>query len=245
MINTKDIDTQQAKMILLGEMFENIIHQFKQPLNAISTEATSIKFQHEMDMISDKEIYESLDNITNRVEYLSNTIDDFKNFLKKDNLKEKFCVLENFNKVENILNPILKSKGIKIYKNFQNTKMELNGYERDLTQVLLNIINNAKDAILDFNPNDKIIKIDIYENKDYITIDISDNANGIKENILPMIFNSHFTTKENSGGTGIGLNMSKRIIEEHFNGSLLASNTKFNLNENSYYGAKITINLPK
>lgn len=245
MIDINKIDPQQAKLILLGEMFENIIHQFKQPLNAISTESTGIKFQHEMEMISDEELYQALDNITNRVKYLSNTIDDFKDFLKEDKHKVNFNVLDNINKVESILKPILKAKGIEIYKTYNNANIELEGYERELSQVFLNIINNAKDAIISFNPDKKLILIDINEDEKNIIIDIYDNANGIEETILPNIFNNHFTTKELSGGTGIGLNISKVIVEKHFYGTLLATNTKFNLNQNSYYGAKFTIKLPK
>jgi len=239
------LETQKEKYALLGEMFENIIHQFKQPLNAISTEATGIKFQHEMDMISNEAMYESLDNIKERTKYLAQTIDDFRDFLKEDKEKTIFKILLNIKKIESIVKPILDSKGIKLYKFFDDESVEINGYDREFSQVLINIINNAKDAILSKSLEEKIIKIDVCSIEDNIKISIHDNAGGIPEDIIDNIFNDHFTTKEESGGTGIGLTMSKKIIENHFEGSLLASNTQFILNEKSYYGACFTIIIPK
>ena len=239
------LDTQKEKYALLGEMFENIIHQFKQPLNAISTEATGIKFQHEMDMISNEAMYESLDNITERTKYLAQTIDDFRDFLKEDKEKIIFKLLSNILKIESIVKPILDSKGIKLYKFFDDESTEINGFAREFSQVLINIINNAKDAILSKNLDEKIIKIDVTNTQNNIEINIHDNAQGIPEDIINNIFDDHFTTKEDDGGTGIGLTMSKKIIEEHFEGSLLASNTQFILNEKSYYGACFTIIIPK
>ncbi|HIP12723.1 MAG TPA: HAMP domain-containing histidine kinase, partial [Arcobacter sp.] len=143
-----NLESQKEKYSLLGEMFENIIHQFKQPLNAISTEATGIKFQHEMDMITDEAMYESLDNITQRTQYLAQTIDDFRDFLKEDKEKTIFKIIKNIKRIESIIKPILDAKGVKLYKFFEDESLECNGYDRELSQVLINIINNAKDAIL-------------------------------------------------------------------------------------------------
>ena len=241
----KKLDTQKEKYSLLGEMFENIIHQFKQPLNAISTEASGIKFQHEMDMISDEAMYESLDNITQRTKYLAQTIDDFRDFLKEDKEKIIFKIKANIKKIESIIKPILDSKGIKLYKFFDNESVECNGYDREFSQVLINIINNAKDAIISQKLDEKIIKLDISSDENNIEIKIHDNAGGIPTDIIDRIFDDHFTTKEDNGGTGIGLTMSKKIIEKHFKGSLLASNTQFILNETSYYGACFAIVIPK
>ena len=239
------IESQKEKFALLGEMFENIIHQFKQPLNAITTEATGIKFQHEMDMISDEVMYESLDNIIERTKYLADTIDDFRDFLQEDKQKVIFKIKKNIQKVESIIKPILTAKGIEVYKTFEDEDIECNGYDREFAQVIINIMNNAKDAILSTNPDKKIIKIDVTNDNNNITLNIYDNAGGIPEDILGKIFDNHFTTKEKMGGTGIGLNMSKTIIEEHFKGKLLATNAKFNLNENSYYGACFTVIIQK
>lgn len=238
-------NTQEEKLIMLGGMFENIIHQFKQPLNAINAEATGLKFQKEIGMMDDETFEQSLNNIINRTIYLAETIDDFRDFLKEDKVKFFFKIRDNLKQIESIIEPLLKAKGIKIYATFENEGVECYGYGREFAQVVINILNNAKDAILLSEVVEKVIKIDVADEGSSIRIDIYDNAGGIPEDILPRIFNPHFTTKEESGGTGIGLTMSKNIIEEHFKGSLYAKNTQFVLNEKSYYGACFTIIIPK
>lgn len=238
-------NTQEEKLIMLGGMFENIIHQFKQPLNAINAEATGLKFQKEIGMMDDETFEQSLNNIINRTIYLAETIDDFRDFLKEDKVKFFFKIRDNLKQIESIIEPLLKAKGIKIYSTFENEDVECYGYGREFAQVVINILNNAKDAILLSEVVEKVIKIDVADEGSSIRIDIYDNAGGIPEDILPRIFNPHFTTKEESGGTGIGLTMSKNIIEEHFKGSLYAKNTQFVLNEKSYYGACFTIIIPK
>ncbi len=238
-------NTQEEKLLMLGGMFENIIHQFKQPLNAINAEATGLKFQKEVGMMDDETFITSLDNIINRTIYLSDTIDDFRDFLKEDKIKVIFKIAQNIRQIESIIEPLLKAKGIIIYKNFSNNDLECYGFGREFSQVIINILNNAKDAILTSGVDEKVIKIDVSEENNNIKIEIYDNAGGIPEDIMPRIFNPHFTTKEETGGTGIGLTMSKNIIEEHFKGSLLAKNTQFELNQNSYYGACFTIIIPK
>lgn len=244
-MESKIHNTQEEKLIMLGGMFENIIHQFKQPLNAINAEATGLKFQKEIGVMDDETFEQSLDNIINRTLYLAETIDDFRDFLKEDKVKFIFKISDNLKQIESIIEPLLKAKGIKIFATFTNKDVECYGYGREFAQVIINILNNAKDAILMNDVEEKVIKVDVIDEGKNIKIDIYDNAGGISEDILPRIFNPHFTTKEENGGTGIGLTMSKNIIEEHFKGSLLAKNTQFELNEKSYYGACFTIIIPK
>jgi signal transduction histidine kinase len=244
-MESKIHNTQEEKLIMLGGMFENIIHQFKQPLNAINAEATGLKFQKEIGVMDDETFEQSLDNIINRTLYLAETIDDFRDFLKEDKVKFIFKISDNLKQIESIIEPLLKAKGIKIFATFTNKDVECYGYGREFAQVVINILNNAKDAILMNDVEEKVIKVDVIDEGKNIKIDIYDNAGGISEDILPRIFNPHFTTKEENGGTGIGLTMSKNIIEEHFKGSLLAKNTQFELNEKSYYGACFTIIIPK
>lgn len=239
------LTTQEDKLLMMGGMFENIIHQFKQPLNAINTEATGLKFQKELGMLSDEEFEESLNGIIKSTNYLAQTIDDFRNFLKEDKIKEFFHIEKNIELIESIIKPILKSKGIEIIKNFKSKNLEIEGYPREFAQVIINILNNAKDAILLNDNYDKIILIEVEEIDSHLEINIFDNGGGIPEDTLPHIFDSHFTTKESNGGTGIGLHMSKIIINEHFKGSLKATNATFSLHEKKYYGACFTINVPK
>lgn len=237
--------TQEDKLLMMGGMFENIIHQFKQPLNAINTEATGLKFQKEMGMLSDEEFEESLDGIIKSTKYLANTIDDFRNFLREDKKKEFFHIEKNIELIESIIKPILKSKGIEIVKQFNTPNPEIFGYPREFAQVIINILNNAKDAILLNDSYDKIILIVVDETEKTLEMNIYDNGGGIPEDVLPNIFNSHFTTKEEDGGTGIGLHMSKIIINDHFKGEIKATNANFSHNDTEYYGACFTINVPK
>jgi signal transduction histidine kinase len=239
------LDIHNTKFTLLGEMFENIIHQFKQPLSAINTEATGIKFQHENDMLSDDELYQSMDTISQRANFLSETIEAFQDFLTEDKVKTIFKIKKNIEKIEMIIEPTLKAKGIEVYKYFSNDNIEYNGFDREFSQVIINLLNNAKDAILINNPTNKIIKIDIDDTEDELVIKISDNAGGIDKSIISKVFDSYFTTKKDSGGTGIGLSMSKTIIQEHFNGNLSVENIIFKIEDNDYFGACFTIRLPK
>ena len=240
-----NLTPQQDKLLMMGGMFENIIHQFKQPLNAIKTEASGLKFQKEMDMLSDEEFLTSLNGIIESTDYLANTIDDFRNFLHEDKKKEFFQIKNSIETIESIINPILKSKGIEVIKHLEEPNIEINGYSREFIQVLINIINNAKDAILLTNPYEKIIYIEVTQDEQNVCLKVYDNGEGIPEDIIDNVFTSHFTTKEEHGGTGIGLAMSKMIINDHFKGEIQATNATFSLNEKEYYGACFIVNVPK
>lgn len=240
-----DLSVQEDKLLMMGGMFENIIHQFKQPLNAINTEATGLKFQKEIGLLDDITFVDSLDNIIQSTQYLSDTIDDFRDFLKEDKIKEYFHLKKNIEQIESIINPLLKVKGIEVVKSFEDEKIEVNGYPREFSQVIINILNNAKDAILLNNSFDKIIDIKVNQNDTDAIVTITDNGGGIPQDILPHIFESHFTTKDDSGGTGIGLCICNTIIKEHFNGKIEVENTTIIYKEKEYNGASFTIIVPK
>lgn len=240
-----DLSVQEDKLLMMGGMFENIIHQFKQPLNAINTEATGLKFQKEIGLLDDATFLESLDNIVQSTKYLSDTIDDFRDFLKEDRIKEYFHVKKVIEQIESIIKPLLNAKGIVVEKFFTRETIEINGFPREFSQVIINILNNAKDAILSNNNYDKIIRINVDETETNVIVTISDNGGGIPHDVLPHIFKSHFTTKSDSGGTGIGLCMSESIIKEHFNGKIEAKNSSIFYNEKEYNGASFIIDVPK
>lgn len=240
-----DLSNQESKLLMMGGMFENIIHQFKQPLNAINTEATGLKFQKEIGLLDDETFEDSLNNIISSTHYLSDTIDDFRDFLKEDKIKEYFHLSKSIEQIESIITPLLKAKGIVVIKNFEEENIQINGYPREFAQVLINILNNAKDAILLNDTFDKMIDIKVSQNETDAIVTITDNGGGIPEDILPHIFESHFTTKEDSGGTGIGLCISNTIIKEHFNGKIEVQNTKIIYKEKEYNGALFIISVPK
>ncbi|MEZ4692722.1 MAG: PAS domain-containing sensor histidine kinase [Aliarcobacter sp.] len=233
---------QQSKLATMGEMIANIAHQWRQPLSIISTLSTGMKLQKELNISNEEYEKESLDNINENAQYLSKTIDDFKNFFKKDNNKTNIYFKELFEKIFKLTQSRLKSKDIKIIQN-NYAEIKFDTYESALIQVFINIINNSIDAFENID-EDKYIFIDVEEFNNKIVIKIKDTARGIKENIIDKIFDPYFTTKSEKQGTGIGLYMSKEIITKHLNGSIEASNIDFEYLNNSYSGAIFTISIP-
>lgn len=227
---------QQAKLASLGEMLGNISHQWRQPLMEINSLFLPIEGKISLDMPLDKEeILETISKLNHITKYMSNTIDDFKNFFATDKEKIKFQLLEQINSTINIISGGLKNNNIKLDIIIQKNP-ELTGYKNDYSQVLINIINNAKDVLVQRKIENPYIKISIFEENANIITTVEDNAGGIKVNPIEKIFEPFFTY-EKIGGSGIGLFMSKLIIEKNMNGKLLV--------ENSSKGAFFKIIIPK
>jgi len=212
---------QQAKFAQMGEMISMIAHQWRQPLNNISITASTMK----IDILFDnkEKLLKHTKNILSYSQYLSDTINDFRNFFKKD---KEMCEVYFEDLLENIFNIIgesLSTNQITVVKRF-NYKEPIVSYENELKHVLINIIKNAEDALLESRVVNPYIKIETYRDGKYAVLEISDNAGGIDENNLKQIFNPYFSTKSNKNGTGLGLYMSKIIIEEHCYGKLEAYN---------------------
>jgi signal transduction histidine kinase len=235
--------SEQSKMASLGEMLANIAHQWRQPLSVISSAATGTKLQKEMEILEDKDFYRSMDSINNSAQYLSQTIEDFRGFFDPKNRKIKeIQISKTIDKVLNMISPQFISKDIKIIKNIDD--ISITSIENELIQVLINILNNAKDAILEKQLEVKLIFINIFIKDDVLFIDIEDNAGGIKNDVIEKIFEPYFTTKHQSRGTGIGLYMSHDIVTNHLNGRITASNKEFIYEDITYIGAKFRIELP-
>ncbi|MEA3383061.1 MAG: 7TM diverse intracellular signaling domain-containing protein [Campylobacterota bacterium] len=233
---------EQSKMVSMGEMIGNIAHQWRQPLSVISTASTGMKLQKELDMLSDKSFYEMCDSINNNAQYLSKTIDDFKNFIKGDMTKKTFVLKDQIDSFLNLVNGSIKSHNIKIILNLDET-IKINGYENELTQSLINIFNNAKDILVEKKIDEKLIFISTFVKKDKATIKIKDNGDGIPENIISKIFEPYFTTKHQSQGTGLGLHMTYNLIVDGMNGSIYVENINYNYKGNKHIGAEFTITL--
>ena len=233
---------KQNKMATMGEMIENIIHQWRQPLSSISTIASGlmIKKEYGIGSIGDKSELEYFQDILRNVNHLSRTIDDFKDFFKKRRIG-KFNLKDTVNRSLNLMSKTISQKEVIVNNNIESIIIE--GYENDLIQVIINIINNAIDVI---DKNDvRVINIDSKIQDQYIVIiSIIDNGGGVDSEIIDKIFDSHFTTKPEDKGTGIGLYMSKKIIKEHFKGELSVKNTIFKYNGTEYMGAKFSIKIP-
>lgn len=227
---------QQAKLASLGEMLGNISHQWRQPLMEINSLFLPIEAKIALGETLDKEeILESIDKLNHITKYMSNTIDDFKDFFATDKEKIKFKLIEQINSTINIISGGLKANNIKLDIIIKRNP-ELVGYKNDYSQVLINIISNAKDVLIQRNIKDPYIKITIYEEENNIITTIEDNAEGIKVEPIEKIFEPFFTY-EKVNGSGIGLFMSKLIIEKNLNGKLTA--------KNSSIGAFFKITVPK
>lgn len=234
---------QQSKMAMMGEMLGNIAHQWKQPLSTISFAATGIQLNKELGLLDDELLNKSLNSIVESSSFLSNTVDDFRNFLKPNHKKEKFTIKSIIEKTLLLIVGTLETNNVKVYQNISD--FEIYGIKGELTQVLLNIINNAKDIVIENNQNnERFIFIDTISTDDKFIITIKDDGGGIPQDIIDKVFEQYFTTKTIEG-TGIGLHMSSEIIKTHFNGKLQVENRNYNFNGKNYTGAIFEISIPK
>ena len=216
---------QQNKMASMGEMLNNIAHQWRQPLMELSSLFIPIQAKLDFDLELDKkELKESILKLNDITKYMSNTIEDFRDFFATNKEKEKFKLSEQINASLNIISSSLKANDIMLEIIIKKNPT-LNGYKNEYTQVLINIINNAKDILIQRKIKEPKIKIIVSETKKDVLISIEDNAGGVKVNPIESIFKPFFTY-EKIGGTGIGLFMSKLIIENNMNGMILLENTK-------------------
>ncbi|MEA3553270.1 MAG: HAMP domain-containing sensor histidine kinase [Campylobacterota bacterium] len=237
---------QQSRFAAVGEMIGNIAHQWRQPLSAINTTASGMQLQMQLGVTSNDDISKSYANIMGYVDFLTQTIEDFRGFFHEDKEKINFNIMDIVKKTLSITNITYNEYDIELSSNLQdNTPLMAYGMPSELSQVLLNILNNAKDAIVSNNIKDRYVNISYNESKETNTIYIHDNAGGIPDDILEKIFDPYFTTKHQSQGTGIGLYMSKDIIEKHMNGKLSVKNTPISFNHKQYIGACFKIELPK
>ena len=234
---------QQSKMAAMGEMLETIAHQWRQPLSVISTAASGMKMKKEFEILEDEEFNESCDHIIEIVNHLSGTIDDFRNFFKPHKNKELFNLKDTVEKTFSLIGSKFKNSEIELVYNLED--VQIHGFENELIQALMVILNNAKDA---FSAQDestrKFIFIDLYENEYNAVLKIKDSAGGIPDDILHKIFNPYFTTKQESSGTGIGLYMTEEIVAKHMKGHVLALNSEYVYDGEDYRGAEFIVELP-
>lgn len=235
---------QQSKMAAMGEMIDNIAHQWKQPLGTIRVSNQLIKFDKELGegTYSKEDVSGAIENIEQSVVHLSDTIDDFRNFFNTNKEKTSFNIKETFIKTLKLLNAEVVNSNINIIKNIENNTVV--GYQNELIQVLINIIRNSVDEFVKKEHNqERYIFVDIYAEDNQLIITIKDNCGGIPDEIISKVFTSHFTTKKNSGGTGIGLYMSKGIME-NMEGTISVTTQEYTYNQESYRGAEFKLVLP-
>ncbi|MGA1940136.1 PAS domain-containing sensor histidine kinase [Arcobacter sp. YIC-310] len=241
-ITQNKVMESQSKLASMGEMIGNIAHQWRQPLSVITSISSATILKNEVNRLSKEDLYKSMDNITKQAKYLSNTIEDFRDFIRNKEQKEIVLVSHVINKTINILKATLNSNEINLILN-SNEDIEIPAFENQLIQALINIINNSKDAM---NENikkheTKIIIIETKKTSTGLDLSIIDNGGGIKKEILNKIFEPYFTTKHKNIGTGIGLSMTYQIITKHHDAKIIASNSTYTYNDKEYTGAKFLI----
>ena len=234
---------QQSKLASMGEMIGNIAHQWRQPLSVISTSATGMKLQKEYGMLPDELFYTSCNNINDNAQYLSKTIDDFRNFIKGERRKEDFDLSDDISSFLRLVEGTIKNHDINLILDVES-KIHINGYPSELIQCFINIFNNAKDALVENNIEDKYIFICTMKKDQNIFIKIKDNAGGIPDNILEKVFEPYFTTKHKSKGTGLGLHMTYNLIVNGMGGTIEANNLEYKYKNRHFKCAEIIITLP-
>ena len=217
----------QAKQAQMGEMIGNIAHQWRQPLNMISVSASNVKLKLEYGQLDNTNLEKSMDDIIHSTKFLSKTIDTFRNFIKDEKKVDKIVVQDRIDEALEIVKVTLDNRFIKLIKDIDYTQpIYTKIVVGELSQVIINILNNAKDAMDEKNIEDKWIKISLKRSKGNAVIRIEDNAGGIPKEILPKVFDPYFTTKHQSQGTGLGLYMSYDIVVNHLEGKLYAKNSR-------------------
>ncbi len=214
---------QQAKMAAMGEMIGNIAHQWRQPLNALAALNVGLGMKYKMGKLSDEEMQKFKEKSNTIIQNMSATIEDFKNFFQPDKKHEIFEVHEAIEGAVRFVSDAYNQHEIQVFLDIEN-KISINSYKNELMQVLLNILNNTKDAVVDNRIKNPTLTIITKESETEITITVQDNAGGVSDEVLEKMYEPYFTTKFESHGTGIGLYMSKMIIEKSMNGSLLSEN---------------------
>ena len=226
-----------AKMAQMGEMIGNIAHQWRQPLSVISTAASGMKIEKEFDILDDDKFNNYCDSIERNTQYLSNTIDTFRDFIKEKKELKEVILQDRIDGALSIISSSLNNYFIKLINNIDyDSKIKVTLVLGELSQVIINIINNAKDILVENKIDEPYIKIACISKNTTATITIEDNGGGIPKDIIPKIFDPYFTTKHQTQGTGLGLHMSYKIITESLQGKLYVKNTDV--------GAMFIIELP-
>lgn len=231
----KSIMIKQSRFAAMGEMMSMVAHQWRQPLSTTTLMISNERIKLMLEGKEDNEYDEVLDKISNTMIYLSDTIEDFQTYFKPNKKSQYISTSELVERAHNFVKTRLEMDKIDLHINTCiDERVDL--YVNEVVQVLINMINNAIDALVENSVVDKEIWIDIRCDDEYVYINIEDNAGGIEDEIISKIFEPYFSTKSKNG-TGLGLYMSKMIIEKHANGKIDVLNTS--------KGACFTISLPK
>ncbi len=222
-LQQEQILIQQSKLAAMGEMIGNIAHQWRQPLAQISAIHMNMKVTFDFEKFNKEYLNSKIKEANKLTSYMSQTIDDFQNFFKPQGEKELFSVEKACKDAYFIVESSLKYHGIELSFDVKEDS-EVLGYKNEFSQVILNLISNAKDILLERKVEEPQINIEIKGGESYAVVKVEDNAGGVREEILDKIFDPYFTTRHKTQGTGIGLYMAKNIIERNMHGFINVRN---------------------
>jgi PAS domain S-box-containing protein len=215
----------QNRQAAMGEILEHIAHQWKQPLNILNLIMYDMEYTHSRGKLTDEQVSKTLDNVTALTENMSQTINLFRDFYKPDREKTLFSIRESIDIALSFIMPALRYDSIEVELD-ADPELSAIGYPKEYAQVFINIMTNARDALKEKGAENPRINIRAFADDNKAIVDITDNAGGIPEGFIDKIFDIYFTTKGSSGGTGIGLYMSKKIIERNMGGTLSVCNVE-------------------
>ncbi|NKQ41509.1 MAG: HAMP domain-containing histidine kinase [Sulfurovum sp.] len=248
--NKDQVMFQQAKLASLGEMLQNIAHQWRQPLGAITMIIQSFESRFISGKLDEDFIESRVNDAMLLSKNMSDTLEDFRTFFHPHKIHKKFELKRVIKKAMELTKYQLDKDKISIELDMKD-EIEIYGYENELTHILLNIINNSRDAFAQadqVNNDKKKILIFVKDAQQKVTVSMVDNAGGVKDDIITKVFEPYFTTKHKSVGTGIGLYMSKQMVEKHMGGTIGCKNIqhKMGFKEGKMYQcAMFTVDIPK
>jgi signal transduction histidine kinase len=214
---------RQSRLAQMGEIISMIAHQWRQPLSAVSASSALLEFQAKQDKLDAETVQKKAREISRLSQHLSKTIDDFRDFFRPHKEASQTSYDEIIDSVQSMIDTSLSDKHIQVYRELA-CHDSFTTYANKVKQVVLNLIKNSEDALLEKEIKDPYVKIRTYRSNDRCILEISDNAGGIPEALMEKIYDPYFSTKDEKNGTGLGLYMSKVIIENHCNGELKIEN---------------------
>ncbi len=244
---TEALLLQQSKMASMGEMIGNIAHQWRQPLAELTLLIQSFKTAQKRGILDERFVDNRVTKGMGLINNMSGTIENFRNFYSPNRAKTQFSVIESITKSLDIFDGAFSNNNIKlVIKYDKDSDYSLYGYAYEVEQVFINLLSNAKDSIIERDlSTQRVILVEVISNGNMVTIFVRDNGLGLDNKIKEKIFEPYFTTKDDDKGTGIGLYMSKKIVDQHLRGTLSASNVEFEVDNNKFSGAEFMLRLPQ
>ncbi len=223
MAKEKALLQQQSKLADMGKMLGNITHQWKQPLTILNSLLFVTHRQMQKANISDDFVAKFKEQGDFAIDSLNQTINDFRDYLSPNKERKTFNLIDTYQMAKRVIGASLQHKNIKLTEKIETDIITMTGYPNELSHVLVNIIANAKDQIVDQKIENGEIELQVVRRNDDAIIKIKDNGGGIPDEIHSKIFNYYFSTK-GEAGTGLGLDMSKKIVEDHMHGTIVTYN---------------------